>query len=346
MRAMHSLISTRKGLAVTAGIVVFMTGIAVLKLHASGFFAANEVENGTLVGNVVQVTDASASGGKAVQYNAPASGGGGSSGSSCALPKYPSPGCTGVPAGTSLTIYNGDYEARTNGETINAKHITGNLLILANNVTITNSEIDGTIYNDQGSLHGSFTVTDTTIGPATGCIGQPAINDSNYTARRVRSRGHDDGFRIGPPGNVYVYDSYVDNCYLPPAQAPPDGSHSDGVQAVCAGESCANVTIVHNTFDGTHVPTTNMLNLSDNALSNVTATDNLLTGGGYTVDAWWHSGAKWIFTNNRFVNGSWAYGPVSTESTCGNQTWSGNTRVTIDASYNVTSTVGAQDCVD
>jgi len=131
MRAMHSLISTRKGLAVTAGIVVFMTGIAVLKLHASGFFAANEVENGTLVGNVVQVTDASASGGKAVQFNAPASGGGGgtggggSSGSSCALPKYPSPGCTGVPAGTSLTIYNGDYEARTNGETINAKHITG-----------------------------------------------------------------------------------------------------------------------------------------------------------------------------------------------------------------------------
>ncbi len=271
---------------------------------------------------------------------------GGTNSGSCALPKYPAPSCTGAPSGTSFTTYNGDYYARTNGETINATHITGNVLILANNVTITNSEIDGTIYNDQGTLHGSFTVTDTTIGPASGCISQPAINDSNYVARRVRSRGHDDGFRIGPPGNVEVYDSYVDNCYLPPSEAPPDGSHSDGVQAVCGGDPCSRAIIVHNTFDGTHVPTTNMLNLTDTELSDVTATDNLLAGAGYTVDTWWHSGAAWVISNNRFVNNSWAYGPVSTESTCSHQSWSGNTLVTIDSSYNILSTVGPQGCVD
>jgi hypothetical protein len=341
-------------IAAAVALAVGISGYLIIATHASGFFAADEIETGTLSGNASLVNDTTASGGKAVVFNAPANTGGGGGGtgggttgtSSCPLPKYPTPSCTGVPSGTSLTTINGDYEARTTGETINAKRITGSLIILANNITITNTEIDGTIYNDQGSLHGSFTITDSTIGPASGCIGQPAINDSNYTARRVLSRGHDDGFRIGPPGNVAVYDSYVQNCYLPPSQAPPDGSHSDGVQAVCAGNSCSGVTIVHNTFDGTKVPTTNMLNLTDTSLSNVKATDNLMAGGAYIVDAWWHSGATWTLTNNRFVNKTWAYGAVSAENTCSHQSWSGNTLVTIDANYNITSTVGTQPCVE
>lgn len=354
MQNTHRPIWRNKNLIISAVVTlaIGMTGYVLVATHASGFFAASETEGGTLAGNASVTADASASGGKAVQFNAPAAGGGGTGGGgtggstgSCPLPAYPTPKCTGVPVGTSLTTINGTYEARTAGETINAKRITGDLIILANNVTITNSEIDGTIYNDQGSLHGSFTVTDSTIGPATGCIGQPAINDSNYTARRVLSRNHDDGFRIGPPGNVAVYDSYVQNCYLPPSQAPPDGSHSDGVQAVCGGTACANVTIVHNTFDGTKVPTTNMLNLTDTSLSNVKATDNLLAGGAYIIDSWWHSGATWTFTNNRLVDKSWAYGAVTAEDSCSHQTWSGNTLVTIDANYNITSTVGQQPCV-
>lgn len=344
---------TNKVIALGAGLVVAGTACLLLTIHAATFFAASEPENGTATSNAKIITDPTASGARAVQFNAPAvtpPGGGGTGGgstgtSSCPLPKYPMPSCTGVPGGTSLTTINGTYQAKTTGEVINAKRITGDLVILANNVTITNSEIDGTIYNDNGSLHGSFTVTDTTIGPASGCIGQPAINDSNYTARRVLSRNHDDGFRIGPPGNVAVYDSYVQNCYLLPSQAPPDGSHSDGVQAVCAGTACANVTVVHNTFDGTKVPTTNMLNLTDTSLSNVKATDNLLAGGAYIIDSWWHSGATWTFTNNRLVNKTWAYGAVTAEDSCSHQTWSGNTLVTIDANYNITSTVGPQPCV-
>jgi hypothetical protein len=76
MRAVyHHLASTKKGLAVTAALVVFMAGAAVLKLHASGFFAANEVENGTLSGNATLVNDANASGSKAIQFNSPAAGG-------------------------------------------------------------------------------------------------------------------------------------------------------------------------------------------------------------------------------------------------------------------------------
>ncbi|GAA2388900.1 hypothetical protein [Dactylosporangium salmoneum] len=265
---------------------------------------------------------------------------------SCALPRYPTPSCTGVPRGTVLTTIKGDFTASAAGEVVNAKHITGDVFIRADNVVIQNSEIDGTVYNDQGSRHWSFTVTDTTIGPASGCIGQPAVNDSNYVAVRVRSRGHDDGFRVGPPGNVKIYDSYVENCYNPPSIDPPDGSHSDGVQAVCGGVPCVGLTVVHNTFDGRKVPTTNMLNLTDPALSNVTATDNLMGGGAYVVDAWWHSGPNWIIRNNRFVENAWSYGAVSAENTCSHQDWSGNTLVTIDGNYNVTSTVGPQPCIE
>jgi len=344
--------NSRTNLLIAVGVAIVVVGVGyfLTKSHAGTNFASVQAAQGTLSGNASLLTDATASGGKSVQFNAPAStGGGGSSpgSSTCPLPAYPTPSCTGVPAGTSFTkTVNGDYTASTNGEVIDSWHITGNVVIQANNVTIKNTQIDGTIYNDQGNLHGSFTVTDTTIGPASDCIGQPAINDSNYIARRVRSRGHDDGFRIGPPGNVELYDSYVENCYLPPAQAPPDGSHSDGVQAVCGGVSCANVKIVHNTFDGTHVPTTNMLNVTDTNLSNVTATDNLMAGGAYIVDAWWHSGPTWTFTNNRFVNKSWAYGAVTAENSCSHQNWSGNTLVTIDSNYKVTSTVGPQPCVE
>lgn len=262
----------------------------------------------------------------------------------CELPKYPNPSCTGVPTGTVLTTINGDYTANTPGEVVNAKRITGNLYIGAEGITVTNSQIDGTIYNNQALDHFSFTVTDTTIGPETGCIGQPGINDSRYTARRVEVRGHDDGFRVGTPGDVAIYDSYAKLCYLTPDVAPPDGSHSDGVQAYCPGGICSGLIVDHNTFDSRGIIATFMLNLAYDQLRNVTATNNMLAGGPYVLVAKWFGGPNYVISNNRIVDNSWIYAPVSGEGTCANQTWSGNTIVTIDDSYAITSTVRTQDC--
>lgn len=292
-------------------------------------------------------------------------GGAGSGGmTTCALPNYPNPGCTGMPANTIITnTINGDYAAMTPGQVIDGWHITGDLNIRAANVIVRNSEIDGTIDNEQDQkinsktvsvFYGPFTITDTTIGPAGSCITAPGLGESGYTATRVRIQGHDDGFRMSS-NNVTVTDSYAHLCWNPPSLAPPDGSHSDGFQNYCRdsyGNStpCANLVFSHNTIDEHDIAGNSGINAGSTAdgsgFSNATVNDNLFWGGGYTMSMTWGSGPKWTVHGNRIVNKGWQYAPVDAEGTCVNQDWAGNSIVTIDSSYKVTSTVSDQPCVN
>jgi hypothetical protein len=350
--------------------VLFGTAFAVvgavilIATHAAGFSTSFEAENSSKNSPASTVADASASGGSALKFS-PAS----AVSSSCPLPAYPNASCTGVPAGTTFTnTVSGTYTVSTPGQVIDKWHITGDLHILANNTVIKNSQIDGTVNNQgTGETYYSFTITDSTVGPpaactkdsppscqsgsnSTGCIVSPGIGESNFTATRVYVRGHDDGFRLSGSGNGTVQDSYEYACYLNATFSPPDGSHSDGVQAVCAGNPCPGLTLIHNTLDLSGVPATFTLNLTDSALSNVTVNDNMLLGGNnYIIDAWWHSGANWIFHNNRLVQGTWGsdtrlIAAVTGENTCTHQDWQGNTVVTIDTNYNITSTVQPIPC--
>src|SRR5947208_2547131 len=55
----------------------------------------------------------------------------------CTAPDHPTPSCTGVPVGTAVTrTVDGDYTARTDGEVIDALHITGDLIIEASHVVV------------------------------------------------------------------------------------------------------------------------------------------------------------------------------------------------------------------
>jgi hypothetical protein len=260
----------------------------------------------------------------------------------CSLPEYPKPSCTGVPANTQLTDLPpneaGAYRVQTDGEVIDGKHITGDLLITANGVTIRNSQIDGTVLNEYGTTHYPFTITDSTVGPVSGCISAPGVGEADYTATRVHVRGHDDGFRVSG-NNVNIFDSFAKLCANP-------GSHSDGIQSYCPTASCTGVLFRHNTVDARNVDATFMVNLVDPNVGTVTVSDSLLMGGAYTLVTQWHSGPKWVVHDNRVVDQAWAYGPASTENTCANQDWAGNSIVTIDSDYHLTSTVGALACID
>jgi len=275
----------------------------------------------------------------------------------CPLPAYPTPSCSGKPSSVAISNdVKGSYEAKTDGQVIDGWHIAGDLVIEAKNVTIQNSEIDGTVINEVGPSHyGPFTIQDTTVGPATGCIGLPGIGESMYTAKRVYIRNHDDGFRIS--GNdVSVSDSYVHMCYLPPSQAPPDGSHSDGVQNYCKGDKdvdipCHNITLDHNTFDNHDVIGNAGIYLGGlpdgNDIQNVTVTNNLMWGGGYSFYSIWHAGPEWTVSGNRIAsNNGYQYGPVDAEGTCSQQNWSNNSIVTVDSTYAITSTVKPLDCIN
>lgn len=269
----------------------------------------------------------------------------GAVGGACGLPKYPKPSCTGVPAGAALTEVplnaDGDaYIVRTAGAVIDHKHIKGSLLIWADNVTIKNSQIDGTVDNDHDKKYHSYTITDSTVGLSSKCVTSPGLLWANYTARRVKVLGHDDGFRVDTPGHVQIYDSYAKLCWNPPALAPPDGSHSGGIQAECGDGVCYDSVFVHNTIDN-RGPKGNSgmtwMSFDGNPASGWTANDNLVMGGTYTVIFWWTQGPNYEVHNNRVVKGEWAYGPADARGSCAHQNWSGNTLVTIDGDYNITS---------
>jgi hypothetical protein len=159
----------------------------------------------------------------------------------------------------------------------------------------------------------------------------PGIGEANYTATGVLIRGHGDGFRDSGD-NITIRNSYVHLCSNP-------GDHSDGIQTYMAGRG---LVFDHNTIDQRDAKdVTAPIFLVDNRTADVRVTNNLVMGGTYSIQLKNARGSL-VVQNNRLVNRSWIYGPV--ESDCGRINWSGNTLVTIDHSYRVTSTVGPLPC--
>ncbi|HEV8562338.1 MAG TPA: hypothetical protein VGR06_38965 [Actinophytocola sp.] len=243
---------------------------------------------------------------------------------------FPTPASTGVPAGTAFRKTVGEYVASTAGEVIDSWHITGALIIKARNVTIRNTQIDDSVYE----LGGSFTITDSLVGPAT-CgakIAMPmAIGEQNYTAIRVHVRGHEDGFRAGGP-NVVVKDSYYLGC------VKDDIAHADGIQDY---PQTTNVIVEHNTFDQSKLPYgyTAPIFVHSTATSGARIVNNLAIGGTYAVYLMPGIGS-WTVTGNRVVAGESDFGAYEAEGKCGAiGTWADNDIVKIDSSYRIVATV-------
>jgi len=251
------------------------------------------------------------------------------------------------------------YYATKPGEVIDSWHIAGDLVIQTTGVVIKNSLIDGHVDNDSLPLVTSFTITDSTVGPAAcDTEGWPSLNAHDFTATRVFLRGHQDGLDV-VGDNATMSDSFIQPCYQPPEVVGHDGFHSDGVQDQCGGV-CAHMTFTHNTFDSrafyNGTPTGNSAiylgspyNGTGMNAADVVLVDNMFLGGGYSVALWWDNvgdKADWVLKNNVWVQGSWAYGPSDAENTCDHQIWSGNSIVTIDANYALASTVSPANCIN
>lgn len=268
------------------------------------------------------------------------------------LPVYPTADCTGVPPGTTLTdlapnLEGSAYQVTQDGTVLDGVHIPGTLVIKAHNVTVKNSLIDGMITNNVNEVYyGPFTVTDTTIGPASGCLNNQGITGDQYTATRVEVRNLATGFQAQGSGQLTVRDSFAKMCGLPPNVVPPDGSHASGFQG-CLGVDCTNIVLDHNTFDDRNLyhtaPVT--IGLGAGVVTGFSLTGNLLIGGVYTIYVEWHQGANFTIRDNAVVNNAWDYGAASAEGTCAHQTWSGNQLVNIDTNYAATPT-GPLGCID
>lgn len=272
-------------------------------------------------------------------------------GTPCVLPEYPNPSCTGVPAGTVFAnTVNGEYHVTTPDVTIDRWHVTGALLIEADNVTITRSKIEGGVFNQFGDgtpgrpiVAHPYTIADSTLGPdAPGCSRIAGLQSGHYSAARVLIQGVDHGIDASEPGDVVMRDSFVKLCTLAE-------SHVDGIQSYCPVAACPGVELTHNTmWDPTHNGTF-VINFKDPNVSGVVAQDNLLFGGdNYVIVAQWRSGPNWVFSRNRVVNGTWGgAAPASAEGTCAHQIWTSNDLVTADMNAgHVTAVVGPLGCIE
>jgi hypothetical protein len=258
---------------------------------------------------------------------------------------YPNASNTGVPSGVVfVNTVNGNWRVDTDGTTIDRWHITGVLEIYGQNVTVTNSQIDGGVQNFRAP-NSSFTLTDSTVGPES-CDWGSSVYGHHFSVLRVKSRNMVNSFTMTASGAA-VQDSFATAC-------SPGDSHSDGFETCCdINATYDGITLVHNTIDIRQASSATAPIDLDVALHqlHVTVTDNLIAGGAYTMylynpTAVTTATPKWLVAGNKWVDGAWAFGPLTVRgNTCPNIDWgSGNELVTADSNYAITGTRGALSC--
>ena len=229
-------------------------------------------------------------------------------------PGFPDASNTGVPAGVTLKP-SGSLVITKAGTVIDGLNITGQVEILAPNVTIQNSRITTTswaaIYIQQG-VKGTI-VKDSEISN----YGDGANHSNGIAGEGTFLRN--DIFHvengIGVLGPSLIQDNYIHD--MQASGAP----HYDGIEINGGGD----VTIRHNTVinDFTYVSAV-MINNDFEPVWNVVVDNNYLAGGGYTVysDGRFDGGAITgvSFTNNLIGKGTWGYAGFWNSSPA----WSGN----------------------
>ncbi len=239
---------------------------------------------------------------------------------------FPSPDTTGVPSGTTLTLYTGPSNITTAGTTIKDAEITSPLTISANNVTIEDSD---------------FNLANTSVGAviigsgATGALVEyDTIHGTDNTQAgnldfAVENTHTSDGPNAVTIDHVDFYDGQrilygpgtLQNSFC------LDNVAVSGAHYECVYEGGGSVTINHNTLLTSFTQTAAIYLSTDfAALGTVVVTNNLLAGGGYTVYGGGSTVGSETVTGNRFsrlyyANGGY-WGPAAYMPS--SYTWSGN----------------------
>lgn len=192
---------------------------------------------------------------------------------SCALPNYPDASCTGVRAGTSLTVVNGNMTISTANTVVDSKDIRGCITVTAPGVVIKNSKItcSGTPYAiDYYQVSGTWlTIQDSTI-TCTGGDGSTAIGEEQVTALRNNISACENGFDVNK--NMTIQDNYIHDMWQSSV------AHTDGIQM---WYTATGVIIQHNRIYSNN-GTSAIISPSQGTLGTVIR-DNLFAGGAYTL---------------------------------------------------------------
>jgi hypothetical protein len=198
----------------------------------------------------------------------------------------PGSGNTGVPAGTKLTVHNGDLNITKAGTVIDGQDIRGLVKISAPNVTIKNSIIRGKaltgvapLINNLGGQSG-LKILDTELFPSVASPYAMGIYGYNFTATRVNIHGVIDSVHL-TGGNVSIDKSWLhDNLHY--ASDPNHGgspSHDDSIQI----QKGSNISVTNSSISGSHSAGI-MITQDTGKVSNFTFTGNYANGGACTVN--------------------------------------------------------------
>ena len=222
-------------------------------------------------------------------------------------PQIPSAATTGVPAGTSLTVHNGDLTVATPGAVIDALDIRGFVNVKAPNVTIRRSVIRGGAAPRVGkgllsvvtAGATNYLVEDVTIVPSDP---SPYFNGVNVnqagTFRRVNISGSVDGMMIYGSG-VNVLNSYFHDFrhYLTDPNWNGGPSHDDAIQ-VQAG---TGINIIGNRLEGAYNSAV-MVTQDAGTTRNLAINGNWIDYGGCSINYGSNGAYKtgMQLNNNRF----------------------------------------------
>ncbi len=222
---------------------------------------------------------------------------------------YPDLTNTGVPAGTTLTN-SGSITINTDGAIIQDLNISGQIVVNADNVTIRRVRVtSGDYYPIDYTNHTGLLIEDSEVIGLSSNV-TAGLSFDNYTARRVYLTGAADGFKAN--ANVLIEDCYVNQLAI------GQDTHNDGVQTTGG----SNVTLRHNTFKLGDQSGVSAVVQAGNEWGDNTdwvIENNLMDGGGWTINASGNRNINFQILNNRFTRRA-GYGVGYVQGS----TWSGN----------------------
>jgi hypothetical protein len=212
---------------------------------------------------------------------------------------YPDPSNTGVPAGTTLTP-SGSINITKAGTVISGLDVRGTIVVSANNVTIRDTRV-ATAYPDGGAILIEPKISGTLIEDST-IHGQGSGADAVAYAIQNAGWGPNTSTVVR---RVQMYD--CTECYNGPGTLEDSYANVSAVTAgahyedVYYGGAAGLLTIRHDTLLNPQPQTAVVFTKPDfGTVTNVTVTDSLLAGGGWTIYGGGDTATNLKITNNRF----------------------------------------------
>ncbi len=242
-----------------------------------------------------------------------------------AAPTTGKPGATntGVPAGTQLTVVNGNQTYTTAGQVISGLDIRGKVVIRGNNITLKNSIVRGPsgtscVNGAALEVEGSGNVVENVevaVSNPTACL--DGVNASNATLTRLNVHGGVDGLKLDD--NAKLSASWVHDLKWFASDPNQGGgeTHNDSVQIL----SGSNIVLDGNNLDARGEGTNAAVQVTQDfgLVNNLNITKNWMDGGGCSLNVAHKGGSSLTVTasGNKFGHSSFYGCPIllSTKTT-------------------------------